>query len=340
MKVSVIIPIFNSERHLIQCLQSVIDQTYNNLEILLIDDGSKDNSLKICEFYRSKDKRIKVFSNLNHGVSYSRNFGINKSTGDFLVFIDSDDYIEKNMIRNLVQTQLLTRAELIVCNYTTISPFKKRKVNFGLSSLKISDIEGTFSDLLKKSFFSSIWNKLFLKIRITILFNEEANINEDLMFILNYLNNITKIEFISESLYNYRTFNLNSLTKVINQNELISIVHSSRLLSEFCNYFHFNNNYREIIYFRTINNFLGYFVKLPFLNVLNYYYYLNVLKQIQNMYDVTQNLNHYNLKNTHPISLFRSNNSFLLWIYLLLNNFKFRLRIFSYRIFLLFIFNT
>lgn len=101
--VSIIIPVYNSEKYLETCLQSVLAQTYRNIEILLIDDGSTDRSGVICDAYAAKDMRIHVFHNQNHGVSYSRNCGIKFSKGEFLLFIDSDDSINSIYVEDLMK---------------------------------------------------------------------------------------------------------------------------------------------------------------------------------------------------------------------------------------------
>lgn len=96
--VSVIIPIYNMEKYLQECVNSVVNQSYQNLEIILVDDGSNDNSGKICDILKKQDKRIKVFHNYNQGVSYSRNFGIKKSNGKYLLALDGDDTIDSTYI--------------------------------------------------------------------------------------------------------------------------------------------------------------------------------------------------------------------------------------------------
>ena len=100
--VSVIVPIYNVEQYLKECIESIINQTYKNLEILLIDDGSTDKSLKICKDFKDKDPRVKVFHNSNYGPSYSRNFGIDKSKGEWISFVDSDDILSPIFIQTLL----------------------------------------------------------------------------------------------------------------------------------------------------------------------------------------------------------------------------------------------
>ena len=115
--ISVIVPVYNVEEYLPKCLESIINQTYKNLEIILVDDGSTDNSGIICEDYAEKDKRIKVVHQTNLGISAARNAGLDLCSGDYITFVDSDDYIECDEIEVLVD-QIVPNG--IVCNGSTI----------------------------------------------------------------------------------------------------------------------------------------------------------------------------------------------------------------------------
>lgn len=101
--VSVIVPAFNREKTIKRCLESILEQSYRGLELIVIDDGSRDRTGAICDFYERKDSRVKVFHNTNHGVSYSRNYGMKQAAGDYVLFVDSDDYINQSYIKNLVE---------------------------------------------------------------------------------------------------------------------------------------------------------------------------------------------------------------------------------------------
>ncbi|MBP3890900.1 MAG: glycosyltransferase [Solobacterium sp.] len=119
--ISVIVPIFNEEKHLKRCVDSILNQTYRNLEILLIDDGSTDNSPEICENYKTVDTRIKVIHQENGGLSKARNTGIDHATADYYVFIDSNDAIMPKMIETLNDMRLKTGADISMCNYFRIN---------------------------------------------------------------------------------------------------------------------------------------------------------------------------------------------------------------------------
>ena len=100
--VSIIIPVYNAEKYLQKCLDSVISQTYTNIEILLINDGSNDGSKQICEDYEKQDNRIKLFTCLNSGPAFARNLGLSKATGEYIMFVDSDDYVSHEIVEKLV----------------------------------------------------------------------------------------------------------------------------------------------------------------------------------------------------------------------------------------------
>ncbi len=117
LKVSVIIPVYQAEKYLKECLESILNQSYKNIEVILIDDGSKDNSLVICNQYRARDNRLIVINQENSGVSVARNVGINKATGDYIYFIDSDDWIEQNTLEELISEIEKNNLDCIGFNY-------------------------------------------------------------------------------------------------------------------------------------------------------------------------------------------------------------------------------
>lgn len=116
-KVSIIVPVYNVENYIKRCLDSIIEQTYKNLEIIIINDESMDNSLSICEEYAQRDERIRIFSQKNGGLSDARNTGINKATGDYICFIDSDDWVEKDYIQSGIDIVLKNNVKLVVFGY-------------------------------------------------------------------------------------------------------------------------------------------------------------------------------------------------------------------------------
>ena len=116
--ISIIIPVYNVEKYLNKCLNSVIEQTYKNIEVILIDDGSTDNSGKICDEYAKNDIRIKIIHQQNGGVSTARNNGLEHATGKYITFVDSDDYIEKEMIETMAKKIMKKNADIVICGVT------------------------------------------------------------------------------------------------------------------------------------------------------------------------------------------------------------------------------
>ena len=113
--VSIIVPIYNKEKYLEKCLDSILGQTYRDLEIILVDDGSTDNSLAICQRYAEKDPRIKIYHKPNGGVSSARNLGLEKSTGKYISFVDPDDFIHSEFIERLEMMLVQSDAEIAYC---------------------------------------------------------------------------------------------------------------------------------------------------------------------------------------------------------------------------------
>lgn len=113
--ISVIVPVYKVEKYINKCVDSIINQTYTNLEIILVDDGSPDNCGNICDEYAKKDNRIKVVHKENAGVSSARNIGLEKSSGKYITFIDADDYVEKNYCEELLNILKIENADCVAC---------------------------------------------------------------------------------------------------------------------------------------------------------------------------------------------------------------------------------
>ena len=129
-KVSIIVPVYNVEKYLKRCVDSLIEQSYKNLEIILVDDGSKDNSFSICKEYESKDSRVRIFHKENEGLGLTRNYGIEKSTGEYITFVDSDDYLTLDAVETMVEKAAVTNADVVVANM-----FYKDKGNYSAPRL-------------------------------------------------------------------------------------------------------------------------------------------------------------------------------------------------------------
>ena len=218
--VSIIVPIYNVESTLNTCIKSILDQTYKEIELILVDDGSKDNSGKICDNYANKDFRVKVIHKKNEGVSIARNIGMLAAKGKYIQFVDSDDYIVESMTEKLVKS-MDSEKILPVCDINRFYT-NKNSLNFIGNSDKI-DVCSTEQYLIKylieyktSPFIGSPCNKLFIKDIIQkngIEFQYGRTFAEDFLFNLEYLKYISEVKVLFSSLYYYRMDSLDSLTK-------------------------------------------------------------------------------------------------------------------------------
>lgn len=203
-KISVIIPVYNAEPYLHQCIDSILAQSFTNYEILLIDDGSKDKSSEICDEYAVKDSRIKVFHKENGGVSSTRNLGIDKAQGKWITFVDSDDFLGNSYLNDLLTNS--ESCELVVCGLSCInsknvfSPPHVDKIN-------ISKKSAILDKIITNLYFTGPYSKLFRTDIIQsdkIRFNTHFRLSEDLLFLLTYLSKIQIIHLVQNCSYHYR----------------------------------------------------------------------------------------------------------------------------------------
>ena len=200
VKVSIIIPIYNAENYLNQCLNSLKKQTYKNIEVLMINDGSKDNSEKICKSFLN-DNRFKLINKKSTGVSASRNVGIKESTGKYIFFVDADDWCDDDLIKSCVNN--FENYDMISFEY--FKCFLNKNIRMELNINNNSDIH---KEILNSNHIGGyLWNKSFIASIIknnNILFDETINYCEDLLFIKQYLKYVKTVKYINKPLYYYR----------------------------------------------------------------------------------------------------------------------------------------
>lgn len=217
-KVSVIIPIYNEESYLKKCIDSVLKQTYHNIEVLLVNDGSTDNSFEICKKYAESDKRVIVLNQENMGVSAARNQGIRKSRGKYIVFVDSDDWIEAETIRNLIDIQSNYNYDLVIYGHYKDDLIAKKRDEYKQPKNIIKDkkdISYLLSDLILTERLNALWNKMYKSSIIknyNISFSEKLNIAEDLLFNFQYFMNVNSLFILGEPYYHYMVREEESLT--------------------------------------------------------------------------------------------------------------------------------
>ena len=184
-QISVIVPIFNASKYLKRCISSIVDQSYDKLEILLVNDGSTDNSLHICEAFAAKDNRIKVISQDNGGVSKARNTGLRFATGEYVMFLDSDDYMLPDMCKTMLDVLHSKQADCVICGIQEPEGglwCPQRNIDYST----LADFKRDFIYQLNTELLSPCWNKIFKKQLIPHLFNEDISFGEDLFFNLKF----------------------------------------------------------------------------------------------------------------------------------------------------------
>lgn len=203
--ISVIIPVYNVESYIHQCLDSVINQTYKNLEIILIDDGSKDNSGKICDAYAANDKRIVVVHQKNAGVGMARNTGLHICHGEYLTFMDSDDYIDIDMIQVLFESLCLYGADMVSCCYKKkilLTYCKEDDFKFK-GPVTYENEERLLFDLLTDYLPIIVCAKLFKREVFTVMEFAKVKMSEDVLIWLSLYSKIHKAVFLPVCKYNY-----------------------------------------------------------------------------------------------------------------------------------------
>ena len=193
--ISIIVPVYNTENQLKYCIESLINQTYKNIEIVCINDGSTDNSPEILRNYVQKDKRIVLINQENKGVSCARNAGIEKAEGEYILFVDSDDYLEESACKKLINKVIETNADIITFNYKIKFPEYVKEMNTTIHKNKEFPIQDW-------SFVNKLYKNEFL-IKKGIKFPEGLKIAEDIIFIHSILCNNPIIDFLDDYLYVY-----------------------------------------------------------------------------------------------------------------------------------------
>lgn len=211
--ISIIVPVYNAQDSLSKCISSIINQSYSYIEIILINDGSTDKSGEICEYFAKVDSRVNVVHQSNKGVSEARNLGLKISKGEYIQFVDSDDYIQKDMCEILIN-KFDKSVDLVVCGYTVEQNNKKimetKYSNRLLESINECKID--IEKLYDVSFFNSTFNKMYLKSKIKKLFRIDISLGEDLLFNLEYLKQCKNIVIIEDLLYTYKLYEKDTLS--------------------------------------------------------------------------------------------------------------------------------
>jgi len=202
IKISVIIPVYNREKSLRKCLDSVIKQTYENLEIILVDDGSQDNSGAICDDYAIMDKRFRVIHQPNAGVAAARNAGLAMATGDYIGWVDSDDWIEPGMYKCMLDNALEFEADIVVCSH--LEQYENRSIFKGWQQREILDTEQALGLLLQDDIIKNyLWDKLWHRELFDDVRFPDVTIFEDMAVMYKLFVQAKKVVCLPNQGYNY-----------------------------------------------------------------------------------------------------------------------------------------
>lgn len=203
--ISIIVPVYNVEKYLHKCIESILNQTYTDFELILINDGSTDKSLDICKYYSNIDSRVNVIHKENEGVSVARNVGISKSKGSWIVFVDSDDWISERYCEILLENAEREQAEMVICGYYRVCNNVIEQNNDHRDRVIYKKDEFIKKVLNVQNGYGFVHTKIIKKSVIDrITFNKDLKVAEDALFVLQVCENINKIIVIEESLYFYR----------------------------------------------------------------------------------------------------------------------------------------
>ena len=205
VQVSIIVPVYNVQDYVLRCLRSLGRQKYRDIEIIIVDDGSIDESGRICDDFAKHEKRAKVFHKKNGGLSDARNFGMKKASGELVAFVDSDDYVDENYIERMVETLVKYDGDIVVCGYNR--ELAREEV--------VSGIEATYNCLVRQDNIDIVvWNKLYKRALFTdngIVFPKGEK-HEDLLTTYKIMSKADRVCYIRESLYHYDEGRVGSIT--------------------------------------------------------------------------------------------------------------------------------
>ena len=240
--ISVIVPIYNVERYLPKCIESILNQTYKDLEIILVNDGSTDSSLNICQEYMLRDDRIKIVNKKNGGLSSARNAGLEIASGKYISFIDSDDFIHETMYEKMISLNIRCNTDICICDYYTFANqefcgFQYKDEN---SFFEIMDKEEVIKRYLLGNWIAA-WDKLYKRSLFDNLKFPEGILNEDEAIMLFVFDKCNKICYLNEKLYYYLRREGSITTSISLKNNLHWIENSRK------NLFFIRNNYPLLI---------------------------------------------------------------------------------------------
>lgn len=226
-KISIIVPVYNVEKYLGRCMDSLLNQTLREIEIILVDDGSPDAAPQMCDAYATQDPRVKVIHKENAGLGCARNSGLDMAQGEFIAFVDSDDYVDTDMYRRLYTSAREERADAVFCNFCIVDRHLIARPHLEVPEKRIfteREREGFLLDMIasapgvspERKHHMSVWHSVYsaeiIRTNRLRFHSEREVVSEDILFQADYINRAQRIVFIPDALYHY-CYNEASLTK-------------------------------------------------------------------------------------------------------------------------------
>lgn len=286
MKISIIVPIYNVEMYLEKCINSILNQTLNDFEVIMINDGSTDKSGEICNKYGMIDPRIKIIHKKNGGLSSARNAGLDVAKGEYIGFVDSDDYIDKQMYQKLIDESIKSDSDIVICdmkyNLKGKDINQTRFEDFGI----INRNEALIKYFNHKYFKSHAQNKIYKKELFNNIRFPEGKLFEDVAVFYKLLYKSKRISFVNEKLYIYNQENVNSITKKCISNKHFDLI----------------DNALEIVQFFKKNN-----VSQELFNASSEIYFISVKTFLEMLYSSKRNMSSIEFKNMRKILMRKIN---------------------------------
>lgn len=334
--ISIIVPVYNVEKYLPRCIDSILRQTIPDFELILVDDGSPDGSGVICDQYACRDRRIAALHKLNGGVSSARNAGLRKASGKYICFIDSDDTVDSNYLETMLLPAVKYDADLVICGLKTFSSGRQNDIDCGCTEgcFKHADIKNVFLHLLNCGYLNYAVSKLYrteLIKKHQVYFDELIDIAEDTTFVLEVLKNIAAICVLNAKPYNYYLYGSTTLTHKFRKSKYEILLRLHRRIEQLAKEWNLNDHeHRRILLQRYFDFAIPCLlsVTMPTCSLK----FAEKIKFIKAIYDEatyknnTVAMDHINLRVSNKLkTIIKTNSAVLLLLFMQIHNWKIRL---------------
>lgn len=202
-KISVIVPIYNVENYLNRCIKSIVNQTYRDLEIILVDDGSTDHCGEMCDTWKEKDERIKVVHKSNGGLSDARNMGMEVCTGNYIAFVDSDDWLDASMYEQLMKIMVQNKCDIVSCGFRRVEKEELKNESKEVQFIQYNSESALEAMITENEMYQVVWNKLYKRSMVEDILFEKGKYNEDEFWSYQVIGRAKKVIAIKNIYYNY-----------------------------------------------------------------------------------------------------------------------------------------